>query len=534
MINKLIKQPITVGKIFFTVTVLSLLAFILHGYYFGVSDQEIFIPYILKSTDNQLFPGDLLFNQSSANASFFYSLIALLSKYLNLQTIFLMGYLMFQIIFFFSIYKLAYVLTKRRDLAIAALLPFLVPKFIGGTANYTYDTFFGYRSIGLVFLIFYLVYLFEKKYNKAAAIAAIGVWFHPLSIIPNIFLLPILVIMENKSHYRFIALLKSLFFFFMLVSPLILFSKVSGLSNFRNMFDADWLSIIKERDDYLFISTWSITGWAALGLYMVPIAMFLRKLEKPTQKTLRLIIITSFTVFLINAFALEILKIPAFAQFQLVRSITSLAYIGLILTVFLISSKYPWQFIFGTLAFVTLAANAFLLFMISIFVYAGSLILFRKSSAFSSGVSKAYILATLVLTLLVYALINNLNIPKMRNRIQYPKANSDWIDVQKWAKANTKQDDLFLVPPDQTGFRIFSQRPIVGDIKDGATVMYSPTYAINWYQTILDLTNYEKLSDNDFIELRRKYYFSYILTASEKNLRFELKYKNKRFNVYKI
>src|SRR3989338_267531 len=156
----------------------SIVAIASHGYQFAVSDQEIFIPYILRWKDPSLFQNDLLFSQPSASTSLFYPIFGIPARFIDLQTLFFLSYLFFQFFFFLAIYRLAFVILKDRKLAYLALLPFFLPKFIGGTATFTFDIFFGYRSIGIVFihmvntrlagnstLLFFTSYSF--KINKA-------------------------------------------------------------------------------------------------------------------------------------------------------------------------------------------------------------------------------------------------------------------------------------------------------------------------------------------------------------------------------
>ena len=118
--------------------------------------------------------------------------------------------------------------------------------------------------------------------------------------------------------------------------------------------------------------------------------------------------------------------------------------------------------------------------------------------------------------------------------IQFPKAKDDWIDLQLWAKNNTSKEAIFLVPPYQTGFRIFSERSIIGDIKDGAVVMYSPVYAVKWSTLMQDLAGYDNFQHADFENLDAKYNFDYLVTLLIENLNFEKVYENTSFIIYKI
>ncbi|KKQ08296.1 MAG: hypothetical protein US19_C0028G0014 [Candidatus Daviesbacteria bacterium GW2011_GWB1_36_5] len=527
--NIFIKENLTVYTVIFG---LSLLAVMMHGYFFGVSDQEIFIPYIIKLNNPNFFGNDLLFTQSSYTSSVFYWVIANLNRFLSLQVIFIAGYFIFQSVFFHAVYRLALYLTKNKTMALASLLPFLLPKFIGGTANFTYDTFFGHRSVGTIFFIFYLTDLLKKNYIKAVLMASIGLWFHPLSIIPNIFLLPSLII-SSKNIHKFKILVHTFLIFLLFTTPFIYLSKSNVLNNFSSLFDEQWFSIIKSRDKYLFISTWSMTGWAALGLYMVPLVIFIKNLDKYLRNTLKKVLIISLVVFITNAFILDVLKIPAIAQFQLVRSIMPIAYLGLILTSYLLYSKRFWQLVPGLFAFITLSINAFTTFLFLITIY--FIFSIKTKLDTTNNLHSRLVLVALIATVTFYFIgSSGLNLGKIINRLQFPKEKSDWINVQSWAKLNTSTQDIFLVPPDTTGFRIFSERPIIGDIKDGAAVVYSPEFAKQWYSRMSKLAGYSSFDKQQFLNLRSELYFNYIVTKNSQILNFETVYRNPSFNVYKI
>ena len=82
------------------VIAISLASTAVSGYQFATSDQEIFIPYILKLQDPQLFPNDLLFSQFTANASFFYQIMAYLAQFIDMEALFLAGLLFTKALFF--------------------------------------------------------------------------------------------------------------------------------------------------------------------------------------------------------------------------------------------------------------------------------------------------------------------------------------------------------------------------------------------------------------------------------------------------
>ena len=55
-----------------------------------------------------------------------------------------------------------------------------------------------------------------------------------------------------------------------------------------------------------------------------------------------------------------------------------------------------------------------------------------------------------------------------------------WRDVQLWAAAHTSPGTRFVTDPDEKGFRVFSGRSPIVEVKDGAAAMFSRAYALEW------------------------------------------------------
>lgn len=505
---------------------LSLLAFVVHGYQFAVSDQEIFIPFIYKYQDKSLFLNDQIFNQISSSASLYYPILGTFVKHLDIQSVFIVSYLIFNYVFFIAIYKLAASIFNDKKKAYLSLIPFFLPKFIGGTATFTFDTFFGYRSIGVIFLIYYIIYLLKSKFKKASLFAIVGILFHPLSIIPSLMLLPMLIFIKLKKNKN-INLTKYILTGIFLACAVFFLITVFFQKNDL------WLSVIKERDDYLFISKWSWRGWAAASMYFFVTLLFLNKLNETLKKVITAIITTSLVVFISYWFVLEILKIPQIAKFQLLRSISPIAYIGLVMSPFFLFQKKLLNKIIGVIAFFSLSLNFFNIFLISSLAF---LFFTLRGNNFKDKTTKvkSHIIPLFIgFFLVVYLIFNSNSYTRINNKIQYPKAKNDWYDLQVWSSFNTKKSDVFLVPPQNTGFRIFSKRPIVGDIKDGAVVIYSREYAGRWSTLMNDLENYNNIVEGDFKKLQKKYNFNFIVTKSDRKLMFDEVYSNESFRIYK-
>lgn len=515
---------------YFFIFLFSLLSILVHGYQFAVTDQAIFIPYIHKIRDPSLFPGDILFEQSSANTSFFYYIVAQLTKIIDIEPLFFAAYLIFQVIFFFGIYSLSKILTNNKYLAYLGILPFLIPKFIAGTSIYTFDTFFGYRSIGLVIFIFYLTLIIQNKFYKASIIAAIGILFHALSIIPTLALLPAVIIFNSQKKFK--TLLLTSLIIISISSLLIINSDFDTSKLKEHVFDSLWYSTILFRDQYLFPSQWKPIEWAALIFYLGTIFLFIKKINPETRKNILVIAATCVLIFVINYTFLDLIKTPIIAQFQLVRSIMPLAYLSLLLTPLFLMQKNKLLATLGFLVFFSISLNIYWLLVPSFALY--FMLFFLTTQKLSAKLSPRIAVLVVFLIFIIY-LINNFDSYKnLSQKFQIPKPENPWIDVQKWAKTNTDVSEKFVVLPRQIGFRIYSQRSIVADLKDGAVVMYDPQYAKKWYLAQKDFENFYTLGESDLRLLKEKYNFNYIVTIGEHFLNFDVAYKNSYYVVYKL
>jgi hypothetical protein len=55
-----------------------------------------------------------------------------------------------------------------------------------------------------------------------------------------------------------------------------------------------------------------------------------------------------------------------------------------------------------------------------------------------------------------------------------------WREVQDWVRLHTPKDAIFVTPPQEAGFRVFSERTVVGEWKDGTQQYFDETFATEW------------------------------------------------------
>jgi hypothetical protein len=117
----------------------------------------------------------------------------------------------------------------------------------------------------------------------------------------------------------------------------------------------------------------------------------------------------------------------------------------------------------------------------------------------------------------------------------------DWNDVQYWVRANTPRTALLLTPPSEYGFRVFSERAIVGEMKDGTQQYFDDGFVHEWGLRMADLAGgmnenparLPKRSDGEILGLAARYGASYIVLPNEPaHPTLAPAYSNRHFTVY--
>jgi hypothetical protein len=109
------------------------------------------------------------------------------------------------------------------------------------------------------------------------------------------------------------------------------------------------------------------------------------------------------------------------------------------------------------------------------------------------------------------------------------KENTALVEVADWARRQTPAEALFLTPAGTTNFRIFAERSVVGDWRDGTQIYFSAAFGPPWLERVsniepgLTLTqdgrsvllrdgkSLEALDDATLVDLAEQYNADYIL-----------------------
>jgi hypothetical protein len=110
-----------------------------------------------------------------------------------------------------------------------------------------------------------------------------------------------------------------------------------------------------------------------------------------------------------------------------------------------------------------------------------------------------------------------------------------WRATQDWVRRNTPKTAVLLTPPREAGFRVFSERTIVGEWKDGTQQYFDDDFVREWGGRMEALgDDYDRLSDEQLLALARRFGASYVVAARQPTRRgLVVVYRNPSWAVYR-
>jgi len=171
-------------KIWIWLTLLSVVALLLHGYHPYVEDGEIYLPGVEKLLHPQLFPVDSEFFQSHAHMTLFPNLVALSLRitHLPFETGLLLWHFISILLLLRACWELARLLFASASARWTAvgLIAALLTIPVSGTALYVMDQYLNPRNLAAFAAIFAVARLLEKKYVRAGLWVIFAAAMHPL------------------------------------------------------------------------------------------------------------------------------------------------------------------------------------------------------------------------------------------------------------------------------------------------------------------------------------------------------------------
>jgi uncharacterized protein DUF6798 len=142
------------------------------------------------------------------------------------------------------------------------------------------------------------------------------------------------------------------------------------------------------------------------------------------------------------------------------------------------------------------------------------------------------------LGVLVPALLLGGALPELYRQHRRAVAGEAWNETQAWVRQHTPRDAVVLTPPDREGFRVFSERSIVGEWKDGTQQFFSWAFTREWRRRMEALQvgklSFETLPPDELAALGRRFGATRLVFPAGHALPFELLYENAEFAAYRL
>lgn len=476
------------------ILLLSFASIIILPYQFGIEDQAVYIPIIEKGLNPELFKTDYLVNTHGETTLFFPLIKLLIFIFKDISAVFLVTYFLTLFLFFLGVYLLSLSLFNNRITAILSVLLFFFPKWIGGTGTKTYENYLVPRFLASPLILFSLIALVKNKLVLASLFISLTFLVHPVSGITLYFIfLALYFFLKPKTNL--ITVISSVVL--LLIPPFIVYllAKQQAIETTKYLIMPNqWLSLAMKRDYFVFPQLWKIRSFGSLLIFYFFYLLFIIK-----EKINKRIFITNIkTNRFLNIIAIVCLLLPIF--------------------VILVSQFFPLTLLIQ----LELARSLVIFSFIALICWA-----YLSSQVLRSKLSTTVKIITLFI-LLTSIIWNN-------NKAEI--FDNDWIATQLWVRENTPSDSVFLTNPYSKGFRIFSQRTIVGEYKDGGPLLFSFEYAKQWSKRMDDIKNFDLLTEDDFRKLKQSYNFDYLVYNSKNGLEplnFQKIYSNKSYTVYLV
>lgn len=520
----------------------------LYKYSFIITNQYSQIPIILSFIDPNYLTGDwyVSINKQFGPRTIFAFYMAQIAKIIGLPAAFLLNYLFYIFAISLSCYKLTYLLFKNKFIALLTTISILFGTSftLGGNIFITAD--FTAPQLPLSLTLLATTFLLEKKYLYSACLFSLSGILHPLlgfePAIVLFFAVSVSLVSLGKSIKKLFTYGILPFFLFFL--PVFYLYLTEGIKD--QVEATDKIEILAfMRNAHHYVSS-LFPWWHYISFILLLIIFFLiihiikKKIDAYIERSVLLAVFSILLLCLVGAIGTEIFPFYPIVLLQTFR-----------LTLFVYF--FAAVAIFGGIYYlVDQKKLAPMLIFIPIFL---------TNPSFFLSVSKINIIAAIVGFLLIafykstpryifaLLLIGFFSLSRFHQKANfssYIASPSDESKVTQWAKKNTPQEAIFLVPPEFESFRLLSNRAIVADWK---AFPFQQKAMVDWAKRMCDIGNisncryknvsrdgvisgFRTLDEQAILTLAKKYNFTYLV--SDQDYRgFEKIYSNS-FSVYKI
>lgn len=528
----------------------------INGYHFGTFDQVAHISFLKKTIDPELYPNDPFLGLRNYHFSYFWDLFIPLSKAGLLEESMFLVHLLTVYGTFWMFWALSDLLFSDARANLLITLALIFPH-LGFPGFQIIEFSLLNRTFALPFILG-SIWLYLKD-RRILAYLMLGLMFN-IHAVYVVFVLCMYLLNEILSFgsAQLGRLAAGLGAFIISSLPVLLWRSQTG-SGIDFTLRPDLLSLASRSLLY--------TVYYPIGPFNFMIGNFLagvgsvwafilgyRQAPPSLQhRTMKNFMIAIGILLLVAVIVSYFLPITILLQFQILRAGVFMLYFGMLYLSYFLSSKgqqgelgKPGLLVLG-LSFVILITP-----LVTILLW----LLFK---AIIHNRTRIEWLVPVILAVEVVTVIIGLRSGLLSPGFHIFGPESDWQDVQIWAKDNTPTDAKFITPPHYFGhytpdWRVFSERSPFATISEFLTIQLDPDYAddlVHRFQIIapgavaafngnymrsIELSE-EKFYTNtsaDFIEMACRYSLDYLVVEQDHPYPFEERYRNQGFILYQL
>lgn len=533
----------------------TLCAVVLIGYHFGTFDQSVHIPYLKKSVDPALYPGDKFLDLRFVHYSLFWFIFQPFYRLGMLEPAMFVVHLLVTYLTFWMLWELSITLFNNPLAALITVMAFIFPH-VGLPGFLAIEFSLLSRTFVFPFLLATFALYLRRRYLLTFLLLGLVYNLHAISV----GFVAAMLLLDAILRWREIGwrkLLPALTLFLLGASPVLVW-KVNH-SGIDLTLRPEILSVAARGtlgtiyylfSDQPYILFDTFNGLGTLALFLIG------RRAAPSAQHNRAVTHFVYAIGLIvlaNVITTYLLPVTILLQMQILRAAVFLLPFGYLYFANALAQGYQDQRLGeGTLSVLFVAFITWLIPIIPCLVWLGRGWLARKRWR---QIAAAVAIYGGMVVVMATTWLSGLWSPGIY--VYGPR--TPWVDVQLWAREHTSPETRFITPPHifsnyVPGWRVFSERPTTATLTELMEMPFNPEYLDDWvadfervapgaiarfdYSTPLAQTvaseAYYSLTEADVIRIALEYGASYLVVEKPHRYNFPIAYENEGFVVYDL
>lgn len=241
----------------------TLLAVLYRGYGFGVGDQNLYLPFVMKWAHPGLFPGDYLLGLNYARESVTWVALSWASRIVDLRILACLAYAVTSYLTLWAILRLAQTWWGNRLSGWTAVFLWTPVYELPGSGMSTVDPYFTGRGLAYALCFFALREVLRERPAATVLLLCAAALVHSVSVLPFAGAIALWYLLE--ARWGALAALASSLTGVGL--GLLAVASRGGGHDLWARYDPEWLAIASRGASCLFPTSWGSPIWGHLGLY---------------------------------------------------------------------------------------------------------------------------------------------------------------------------------------------------------------------------------------------------------------------------